>query len=106
VNHKDIRTTDDLIKWLLNNTMAYVDTTGYINKYLVETVDVLVERNVAPVRVVVDVKATYGEAHQLIGYLTSLSVWEGNVNFNAQFLYFPVMENKITSVLVMHRPGT
>jgi hypothetical protein len=106
MNHKEIRSTDDLIKWLHENTMSGVDSVSYINKYLMETVDVLLERCVAPPRVKIDVQATYAEDQELVGYRATLSVWEGEQNFNAQFIYFPVMDGKIVSVLVTHRPGS
>ncbi|WP_144106819.1 hypothetical protein [Paraburkholderia sp. BCC1886] len=106
MNHSDIQSTDDLIRWLRNNAMDGVDTTTYVTKYLMETVDTLQERNVGPVSVRIRVKPTYSGCDQdLMGYLTSLTIWEGEMNFSAQSIYFPVVDGKIVAVLTTHRPG-
>lgn len=104
MDHKSIRTADELTSWLRNNSAAGVDCTGYINKYLVETVDVLLERNVGPVRVYVSVAATYLENQTLAGYLAVLNVWEGEMNFSAQHIYYPVLNGKIVGDLTTQRP--
>lgn len=107
MNHKDVSSADELIQWLRDNTMAGVDSISYVNKYLVETVDQLLERNVAPPRVFIKVSATFEEDRRImLGYLVVLNIWEGETNFSAQQIYFPAMNGKIVSVLVTHRPGT
>jgi heme O synthase-like polyprenyltransferase len=107
MDETSVHNADDLLHWLQQNTMTGVDSTSYVNKYLVESIDALVDRTAGPVTVKVKVQATYaGHYGDLVGYIANLSIWEGEQNYSAQFIYFPVMDGKIVNVLVSHRPGS
>jgi hypothetical protein len=101
----NIQTTDELIQWLRKNTMEWVDTTSYINDYLVKTVDTLMERGAKGVRVSISMEATYSEDREIKGYLLGLVVYENEQIFSAQNVYFPVFDGKISGILVVARPG-